>query len=132
VAVLLAFGLGLVADHIPSIFSSDSTFTIHGSVTLLPGAYVPDGNGGCTTSGGYSDISAGTAVTIGDQTGTTIAVGQLQAGRAAGDGEQGCTFDFDVQTTGIHTLYTVTVSHRGTQTFTSVQADQGIALTLGG
>jgi len=111
-----------IADALPF---SDQTITVHGSVTLGPGAYAPTGNGSCTADpGGYSDISAGTAVTIGDQTGATIAVGQLDAGRAIGDSasfDAGCVFAFDVKAPGGRTEYTVTVSHRGTQVFTPDQ-----------
>lgn len=113
----LALGIGLAI----AIASSNSTITVHGSLTLGPGTYVPDGYGSCTPGDGYNDISAGTAVTIGDQTGATIAVGQLQPGRADGDGQQGCVFNFDIQAPGGRKLYTVTVSHRGTQVF---QPDQ--------
>lgn len=130
------FALGLavwpIADALPF---SNSTMVIHGSMTLGPATYLPDGTGGCTAGDGYSDISAGTAVTIGDQSGATIAVGQLQTGRAKGDDASytdGCVFAFDVRAPGGRTEYTVTVSHRGTQVFTAEQAAAGIALSLGG
>src|SRR5690349_16752531 len=57
---------------------SADTITVHGSLTLKRGAWASaTGTAGetCAALDGYNDISAGTAVTIGDQTGATIVVG---------------------------------------------------------
>jgi hypothetical protein len=87
----------------------------------------------CIALGGYSDISQGIAVTVGGQTGQTLGVGSLQAGEVKGDPGKpaSCQFYFSVYVPAGQSVYTVTISHRGTQTFTPDQVAQGIALTLG-
>lgn len=142
-AVTLAvagLGLGFLggwAVFSAKVLSSNdtATTTIHGTLTLGAGAFnATESNTAsgtvesCTGVGGYSDINAGVAVTVGDATGKTTAVGQLQGGTPQ-SGQ--CVFAFQVKTP-TSTLYTVTVSHRGTQTVTAEQAVLGVALTLGG
>lgn len=88
----------------------------------------------CITQGGFTDITAGAAVTVGGPDGKTIAVGALEAGQVAGEAGQPaqCEFDFAVQVPQGLSEYTVTVSHRGTQVFTPEQVLQGqVKLTLG-
>lgn len=116
VALAAGFGAGYAAHG--SGTASKKTVTVHGSLTLAQGAYKEGDGTGCTAGDGYSDISPGTAVTIGDDTGATLAVGQLQAGQVTGGG---CEFGFDVKVPAGRTSYTVTVSHRGTQVFSADQ-----------
>ncbi len=114
----------------PSASPSADTITMHGSLTLKHPAWVSaTGTLGedCTALDGYNDISAGTAVTIGDQTGATIVVTQLEQGQVTADG---CAFNFDTQVPAGRTSYTVTVSHRGTQVFSPDQILQA-NMTLG-
>lgn len=87
----------------------------------------------CVTEGGYTDISDGTAVTIGGATGQTLAIGSLDAGRVTTNASNNaeCQFGFSVPVPAGQSLYTVTISHRGTQTFTPDQVTQGIELSLG-
>src|SRR6185312_221315 len=82
VALAAGFGAGYAAHG--SGTASKKTVTVHGSLTLAQGAYKEGDGTGCTAGDGYSDISPGTAVTIGDDTGATLAVGQLQAGQVTG------------------------------------------------
>lgn len=126
------------------IASSGGTAQIHvrGTLSIGPLGSVDStgtaANGDqCETGQGYSDISAGTAVTIGGGTGQTLAVGALSAGvesdvdTSAGMPLGTCVFSFDVVVPGGQNAYTVTISHRGTQTFTPQQVAAGIRLTLG-
>ena len=88
----------------------------------------------CVTLSGFSDISAGTAVTVGGPTGQTVAVGALDDGKVAGEAGQtaSCEFDFTIQVPKGLSEYTVTISHRGTQVFTPDQVQNSeIQLTLG-
>lgn len=91
----------------------------------------------CEAGQGYSDISQGATVSVGGDKGQALAVGALSAGvesnvdDSAGTPLGDCVFSFDVLVPGGQSAYTVTISHRGTQTFTPVQVQQGIALTLG-
>ncbi|HEY3873483.1 MAG TPA: hypothetical protein VGM10_34315 [Actinocrinis sp.] len=123
--------------------STSAQITLNGAITLgpfdgtdtAPGAAtaVHDGDP-CVATGGYTDISQGVAVTVGNQTGQTIGVGSLDAGTITGQagGPGQCQFSFSVPVPASESLYTVTISHRGTQTFTPAQVENGtVALTLG-
>lgn len=102
------------------------TFTLTGEITA-PG--VGDGNGGCNTTEGYSDISSGTAVIVASPTGQTVATGALAAGQIT-DGV--CQFGFSVPSVpGNLASYSITISHRGTQVLTPAAAHQPVDLTLG-
>jgi hypothetical protein len=88
----------------------------------------------CVTLGGFTDITAGAAVNIGDSTGKTVAVGALEAGTVAAQADQSaaCEFDFAIQVPAGLSEYTVTISHRGTQVFTPEQVHDGqVKMTLG-
>lgn len=120
VALAIGFGAGWLAHS-----SSSATTAVHGSLTLPDGGYTSTGDV-CSGSGGYQDISAGVAVTIGDQTGKTLAVTSLAAGTFGGGG---CQFAFSAKVPAA-TTYTVTISHRGTQTFTPTDVTSGFNMTL--
>lgn len=115
----------------PAATTSAATFTLSGTLTLGIGAFW-NNNGSCTGNTGYSDIAPGTQVVVADQNGQTIGVGKLADGTTQGDGAaQTCQFIFGATVPDGATFYAVTVSHRGTQTFSNQQAKAGIALTLG-
>jgi hypothetical protein len=142
---MLAVGLGTAAAM--GVFSGSKpigpmmarTFTLSGSITLIPSssAYslneITYGAGSCQGSGPYSDMSPGVAVLVADSQGHTVATGSLEAGiEQSGDGS-GCRLPFDVPDVpaGLQS-YSVTVSHRGTQVVSSIEAHTGVNLTLGG
>jgi hypothetical protein len=143
VAVLIAaaavlFGLGVFNEHKavttgPSATPSSPVFGISGYVTLHGVAYqdyLPDGQGGCQGAGGFSDMTAGTAVTVADGTGHIVATGSLQAGVMQDDIQ--CAIAIDVENVPTNLgQYVVTVSHRGSQVLTYQQAQQPLELTLG-
>lgn len=81
----------------------------------------------CKAVNGYDDIATGTAVVVGGPTGQ-IGVGALSDGTVSNGT---CSFSFDVPVPSGLSAYTVTISHRGTQTFTPDQLDGGIRLSLG-
>jgi hypothetical protein len=99
---------------------------VHGTLALAAGGFLSSYSS-CEGTGGYNDITAGVAVTVGGANGQVLAVGAL------GPGQPGvaCTFSFDVAVPAGQSLYTVTISHRGTQTVTPDQLSAGIQLTLG-
>lgn len=123
---IAGFGAGW-ASHTSSSAGNTATTAVHGTLTLPDGGYSSVGNT-CSGSGGYQDINAGVAVTIGDQAGKTLAVTSLGAG---GFGGGGCVFPFAAQVPAA-TTYTVTISHRGTQTFTPADVTAGFNMTLNG
>lgn len=126
VALGAGFGTGW-ASHTSSSGngSSSATTAIHGTLTLPDGGYSSIGTV-CSGSGGYNDLTAGTAVTIGDQTGKTLAVTSLGAG---GFGNGGCVFPFAAKVPAA-TSYTVTISHRGEQVFPASDIAAGFNLTM--
>lgn len=120
--------------------SSAATFTLGGTFTLKLGAFhwdhAADGSSPCTGREGYDDITAGTPVVVTDQGGSTIATGSLGAGSATVDSATGratqCVFAIEVPSVPDRPFYGVTVSHRGTQTYSAEQAKSGqVTLTLG-
>lgn len=120
----LGVGIGWAAFHT----TSPSTISVHGSITVGATQYAA-GSAACDAPSGFTDISPGVAVTIGDQTGKTIGVGQLGNGIPQASG---CKFPFQVTVPGGSSLYTVTISHRGTQTYTAAQTATGFDMALGG
>jgi hypothetical protein len=131
--VAVLFGLGVFGTG-TSFLNRGNTFNMSGSITLSGAAfqdYLPDGTGGCQGTGGYTDMTAGTAVTVADSTGKVVATGALGAGRVVQD--TACVLPINVPgVPGGLSEYVVTVSHRGSQVFSTAQATQPIELTLGG
>ena len=92
---------GLKISGVLDLNDPESSATANGSA-----------NGECEGTGGYSDISNSAQVTVTNQSGTIVAVGQLQGG--VEDGES-CDFSFTVPVPS-ETFYSIEVSHRGQQT----------------
>lgn len=123
-AAAVAIGLGVYF----AVGSGPGQVHVRGTLTLAAGGFLP-ANNGCQGDGGYSDITPGTAVMVGGSTGQTLGVGALSTGQE--DANSNCVFTFDVAVPAGQSVYTVTISHRGTQTLTADQVANGIALTLG-
>ncbi|MCE0766287.1 hypothetical protein LWC35_25780 [Pseudonocardia kujensis] len=84
----------------------------------------------CSGSGGYSDIHAGTGVTIANASGAVVATGALATGRASSPTT--CDFAFTVPDVPAgEDFYQVTVSHRGTLTSSADELRSGPGLSLG-
>lgn len=116
--------------------SRPGTIHVHGALNLgllaagdTTNPSNPTAGDSCEATGGYSDITQGATVTIGAQTGQTLAIGALSSGIETASGY--CAFSFDIAVPASQSAYTVTISHRGTQTFTPAQAAQPIELSLG-
>lgn len=131
IAVIAAAGIALTAN------SSPGNITIHGSLSMglltytddAPGADITNPGLGdpCSAGDGYTDIAPGTTVTIGGATGQSVAVAALSAGKVASSGS--CEFDFTASVPD-QASYTVTISHRGTTTWTKAQATSAAGITL--
>jgi hypothetical protein len=139
-----AFTVGVVWAGTAGAFGTGS-FTLNGQMTLMQSsssygsyssysssAYYSGQDGSCFGMGGYSDIGAGTAVNVYDQSGAIVAVGQLATGH--GSYGSGCTFTFSVpDVPGGSKFYQVEVSHRGKMNLAAQDAEDGAAAyTLGG
>lgn len=126
--------VGLVAGGSPVV--APATFDVGGTLSLPArssqiGSFTGSSTEGaaCEGAGGYSDISAGRAVTVYDPEGTLVGAGVLSRGTVS---YPSCTFAFTV--TGVpagSTLYEVEISHRGRIPFTQDEAAAGLSLSLG-
>lgn len=96
--------------------------TITGEMTLMDSDGYDDSIvGGCEGSGGYDDISYGTAVTVRDGAGEILATGSLDSGEVVGDW---CNFTFTVEDVPGADFYEVEVSHRGGLSYSSKEMDE--------
>lgn len=132
--LLLAVG-GTVTWILLRPGASVGTFEVKGELTLDGGDRgIQPADMGCAGASGYSDIAEGTAVTVSDATGTTVALGRLDHGRNDGSlGRQQCSFTFVVA--GVPAgkgFYGVEVSHRGRVQYTEAElTSRPLKLTLG-
>ncbi|MFF4791860.1 hypothetical protein ACFY2M_19325 [Streptomyces sp. NPDC001276] len=129
----LAVGAGLVGGAWLITANSGpgkpDTFTLKGAFALKEGA--TDNASGCEGTGGYKDISEGTAVTVYGAAGDVIATGQL--GNSESPSWRTCIFDVSVPDVPKgEKFYKVEVSHRGTVQLTAKEAEAGgFAASLG-
>lgn len=87
---------------------------------------VEDGDS-CITRGGYGDVEEGLQVTVGDNTGAALGVGELDAGEISADA---CVFEFEVDDVPEgETIYELEVGSRGVLTYK--RADLNAPLRLG-
>lgn len=96
-----------------------------------------DSASGCLTKAGYSDISAGSQVTVADGSGETVGVatlGSADVSENAAGSARVCQFSFTVS--GIPAgsrFYSVHIgnANRGDQSYTQEELEDGIALSIG-
>lgn len=104
------------------------TFLVTGSITLTS-ANINYASGECWGEEGYDDMSGGAQVVVRDNTGATVAVGQLDTGIK--ESSVVCRFDFSVEDVPSGSpAYSLEVTHRGEFSFTEEEAS-GIHLSLG-
>jgi hypothetical protein len=129
----ILYGLGIFTTNGRSPLHRAGAFVLTGSITLNGVEFqdwLPEGDVGCEGTGGYSDMTAGTAVVVADSTGKTVATGSLGTGQVQIDT---CTLPITVpDVPGGLSEYVVTISHRGSQVVPGAQANQPLQLTLGG
>jgi hypothetical protein len=135
IGAIIAAALAVVIVALAGGFGA-GTFTMTGTLILVDqtslGASAQVDKAPCEGTGGFSDLSSGTAVLVQDSTGQTLATGSLGAGQR--DGASGaCLIPFAV--TGVKdglSEYSVTISHRGTQVVTAANAHSGFTLSITG
>ena len=114
--------------------AKQAAFTLTGTLTVSGTSYSSTDPRGCTTSGGYTDISNGAAVTVYDATGTVVAKGTVGIGT---DGlplsRRECVFPVTVPSVPQGSkFYQVEISHRGKLTVSADDAMNGrFAASLG-
>lgn len=128
-----------------SSVSSDTgeTYTLTGEFTLNGRSHGTSSNpatiyattrGLCEGTRGFDDLTAGVAVTIRDDTGTTIAIGRTGQGEMAENDTTRCIFPFEVTNIPKRTFYSIEIGHRGEIHFTFEEMEQHdwfIALEIG-
>jgi len=113
-----------------SVMYVEGTFTLtdSGSSYYYGSSFTPGRS--CEGDGGYSDIQAGTSVTVSDATGRVIATGALSGGMATSSSV--CAFTFTVPDVPAgEDFYRLEVSHRGTLTYDADELAAGPMVTLG-
>lgn len=147
-AALAALPLALAAcgDDKPKTVEVNGSMTLHAEVGDSSGIedqtqYISGSNGTeaakgdkCDGSGGFSDIQSGGQVTITDDGGKTMGLGNLSAGELQSDGNYGndCRFTFTVKDVDPSAkYYKVKIGHRDGPTYTLDDLKKGPALTLG-
>jgi hypothetical protein len=129
--VVVAVGGFVLVDAKPNTHTVTGTFVLSGTTsTLSPTIFA---NGGiCWGKGGYSDIAAGTPVTLKDEAATILATAALGLGTGT---DTECTFTFTL--TGVSDsakFYSVEVGRRGaiSKSHDELEADGWVfGLTLG-
>jgi hypothetical protein len=92
-----------------------STFHVPGTLTI---------NGVDCDGIGYGDLREGTEVTLTDESGKVLAVGELARTGA-------CSFTFSLDAPTGKKFYGVTISHRGTVHYTEDELRHGLQLSIG-
>lgn len=109
----LAWGGALVAVAlvvVAAIALTRASHTVEGSFTLIDSDGFDNFGGGCEGSGGYSDIGAGTDVTVRDEDGALLATTSLGMGE---EDEPLCTFEFTLEDVPEAKFYAFEVADRG-------------------
>lgn len=123
-------GLDLARSGSPSApaVTAGQAFDLSGTFTLYSTGY---GYSACGGSGGYSDITTGTAVTVYNAAGTVLSQGALGTGHSNGAGT--CVFSLSaLNVPAGEKFYLVEVSHRGRIMVQPDDARYGrVALSLG-
>lgn len=116
----------------PVRVTSGPAIAVHGSLKLTSPGLGETGSG-CQGGEGYSDIHAGTQVTITDPAGVVLAIGQLGPGLPiVVDGFRSCVFRFTaISAPSGKGIYGIEVSHRGVMRFEEARLAGDIELTLG-
>jgi hypothetical protein len=109
-------------------------FDVYGSIELNDGYNKWEPDTPCAAKSGYDDVQEGTEVVISDAAGTTLAVGQLEAGKVVRSeaGFNVCEFRFQVSgVPGGHSTYRVEISDRGDFHYNQDEMTRGVVLYLG-
>lgn len=123
--MLCCIGAGVTGVLIWRVRHDD--FTVTGDLTLAGGGAGKEG-AECYGTEVYNDIVPGTQIVISSSDGSTVAAGRLDTGVTRG---QDCVFPFTVKhVPQTHKFYGVTISQRGTLTYTQKEMKHPLHLYL--
>jgi hypothetical protein len=109
------------------------TFTAGGSISVRTDDFrssVDVVGGDCHGVGGFADMHQGTQVVVMDQTGATLALGQLDAGNYTST--ISCKFLFNVSNIPVgKPFYKIEIANRGGLQYTQDELSQPLSLSLG-
>jgi len=104
-----------VSDGATAHLRGPAPFTVTGTLTIEDDC----------TGWGYDDLHDGTEVTLTDENGKLLAVGQLTRTST-------CSFTFTLENVPPgRQFYGITISHRGTLHYSEQQLRQGVELSIG-
>lgn len=132
--IIIGLAAGKSTNSTTGSNSSSSTHDITGSLSLHDTTTFSSMQNGdaCEGSGGYSDITQGAQAVASDSNGTVLALSQLNAGQADGNGN--CVFSFTIPSVPYSNFYKFQVSHRGELDYSYQQISANnfsISTTLG-
>lgn len=136
VAVAVTYVLTSRSSKTPTAPTVSTTFTVYGIMTLETLRYPSEINrlstGGCTGTGGYSDLREGAQVIVTDSVGKTVGVTSLGSGSLVEDQlRMRCSFLFHLDVPGGLGFYGVEVSHRGRVQYLESQMREPLSLSIG-
>lgn len=109
------------------------TFATSGTLSISATGYDGGTNDGdaCHTTGGFTDIQPGAQVVVTDDTGKTVAVGELGDGKVVSAG-LACQFPLKISDIPAGAkFYKVEISHRTGPEYTEKELRAGLDLSLG-
>ncbi|MGE2731775.1 DUF732 domain-containing protein [Mycolicibacterium vaccae] len=114
--------------HVLETTTITGSFTLKDDETSAYSSAIDVDGSSCTGAGGYSDVSAGTPVTVKNGKGEILTTSYLEPGRG---GRYLCTFGIAFEVTEGQDRYVVSVGRRGELSFTFEELKaRGVALVL--
>ena len=108
----------LAALLLVAVACGSGSHTLHGTLTLTSSGGISRSGSNCSGTGGYSDLTAGGAVTVKNESGTVIATGSLDDGVSdATYPTVVCHFSFTIASVPDAKFYSIEVTHRGALTY---------------
>ncbi len=130
VAGVVVIVIVVIAAAVGAAHKKAATRTVTGVLVLYD---TSSAQASCNTSGtGYEDISEGTPVSITNENGKVVGAADLGAGTRLGGDE--CDFSWTATGVGPATFYQVTISHRGTVSYSESEMESdgwSVKTTLG-
>jgi hypothetical protein len=118
----------------PATTPAQVPFTIRAQFELRLGQFVWNTGQGCWGYFAYTDVRAGTTVTVADASGTTVAMGKLDQGQTVMDTDdptraQSCLWTVDVPAVPSgRAFYSVQIGDRSPQRFPEAELQQRVTL----
>lgn len=120
--LLAAAGIGIALRHGGDTIKLSGVLALDNGTSGFDDANFTSTKGACRGSGGYDDLAGGTSITVYDNSGAVISVGQLKDGFVV---DAACYFAWSIAGVPKSSFYKVEISHRGQLTYSYAQARKG-------